>query len=127
MFDYYIDAFRHYADFEVRASRKAFWYFALWDIIIGFVLLLIHRDLVNLYSLVVLIPGFAITVRRLHDIGKSGWWILLGFIPVIGWIWLIILLAQEGIHKEHPHSSHHKESHHNTEKSHEGHKEKKEE
>ena len=50
----------------------------------------------SLYSLAVFIPSLAVGVRRLHDIDKSGWMILVGFIPVIGWIWLIILFATEG-------------------------------
>ena len=49
----------------------------------------------TLYALAVLIPGLAVTVRRLHDIGKSGWMILVGFIPIIGAIWLIILTVTD--------------------------------
>ena len=50
----------------------------------------------SLYGLALLIPTLAVSVRRLHDIGKSGWMILVGLIPVIGWIWLIVLYVQEG-------------------------------
>ena len=97
MFHYYIDAFKHYFDFQGRTGRKAFWYFVLWNFIISFVLSWISKDLANVYSLIVLIPSLAIGVRRLHDIGKSGWWILLSLIPIIGWIWLIILYLQRSI------------------------------
>ena len=96
MFDYYIDAFKHYFDFKGKTGRKAFWYFVLWNFIISLVLSWVSKDLANIYSLIVLIPSLAIGVRRLHDIGKSGWWILLALIPIIGWIWLIILYLQEG-------------------------------
>ncbi len=124
MFDYYIDAFKHYADFSGRTGRKAFWYFVLWNFIISLILSWISRDLANLYSLIVFIPSLAIGVRRLHDIGKSGWWILLGFIPIVGWIWLIILFAQKGIHEGYSHSTHHRESHHNSGEGRKEHKEK---
>jgi uncharacterized membrane protein YhaH (DUF805 family) len=50
----------------------------------------------NLYSLAVLVPSIAVGVRRMHDIGKSGWWLLISLIPLIGAIWLIVLLATEG-------------------------------
>jgi uncharacterized membrane protein YhaH (DUF805 family) len=48
-----------------------------------------------LYSLAAMIPGLAVSIRRLHDIGKSGWWLLIAFVPLIGGIWLIVLLATD--------------------------------
>jgi len=99
-FQYYLDAFRRAFDFRGRTSRKAYWYFVLYHIIITIILSLISHDLANLYGIIVLIPGFAATVRRLHDAGKSGWWVLISLIPVIGTIWLIILLLLPSKQKE---------------------------
>jgi len=96
-FQYYIDAFRHYFDFHGKTSKKAFWFFVLYHIIISLMLSFISEDLYNVYSLIVFIPSLAISVRRLHDIGKSGWWVLIGLIPIIGWIWLFILYLQDGV------------------------------
>jgi len=48
----------------------------------------------------VLVPGLAVCVRRLHDIGKSGWWVLIGLVPVIGGIWLLVLMCLDGEPKE---------------------------
>jgi uncharacterized membrane protein YhaH (DUF805 family) len=91
----------HYADFEGRARRKEYWMFFLFNVIIGFVIgglgALIKLPIIGtLYSLAVLIPGIAVGVRRLHDIDKSGWWLLVSFIPIVGWIWLLVLLATDG-------------------------------
>ena len=49
----------------------------------------------SLYALAVFIPGLAVAIRRLHDIGKTGWWILIALIPLVGWVWIIILLATD--------------------------------
>ena len=91
----------HYADFEGRARRKEYWMFLLINILIGVALGVIGyatgiKLLSNIYSVAVLVPGIAVAVRRLHDIGKSGWWMLIGIIPIIGAIWLIVLLATDG-------------------------------
>ena len=50
-----------------------------------------------LYALIVLIPGLAVAVRRLHDVGKSGWMILIAFVPIIGAIWLLVLMVTDGV------------------------------
>ena len=89
-----------YADFNGRARRSEYWYFVLFNIIVGFVLGLIFGMiklpwLSYVYSLAVLIPSLAVCVRRLHDIGKSGWFILIGLIPIIGGIWLLILFCKD--------------------------------
>lgn len=99
----FVDVFiRHYADFKGKISRKQFWLgylsyallmLALWliDFLIGtsFVFVLIG-------SLFLIVPGLAFVVRRLHDINKSGWWIFISFVPVIGYIWLFVLLIKKG-------------------------------
>ncbi len=104
--NYYLDVLKKYAEFTGRARRKEYWMFVLFNIIISIVLGRIDAMLgtVNslgvgyiggLYSLVVFIPGIAVGVRRLHDIGKSGWMLLVAFIPIVGVIWLIVLLATD--------------------------------
>jgi len=100
--NYYLAVLKKYAVFNGRAQRAEYWYFVLFNFIIGFVLSLLGgllghglNYLGNIYSLAVLVPGSAVAIRRLHDIGKSGWWLLLGLIPIIGWIWLIVLAATD--------------------------------
>lgn len=91
-----------YAKFDGRARRAEFWWFALANFIIGVVLSILGNAsglfsvIYWLYSLAVLIPGIAVGVRRLHDIDKSGWFLLLAFIPIIGAIILIIWAATDG-------------------------------
>lgn len=99
---YFVSVIRNkYADFNGRARRTEYWYFVLFNFLVatavGLVVGLIGLDWLSyIYSLALLVPGIAIGVRRLHDIGKSGWWLLISFIPLIGAIWLIILLVKEG-------------------------------
>ena len=81
---------KHYFDFNGVATRKEYWMFVLFNFIVAFVIgivaALIHvRAIGSLYSLVVLLPSLGIAVRRMHDIGKSGWWIL---VPLYN-IWLL--------------------------------------
>ena len=90
----------HYFDFNGRARRKEYWMFTLVNIIISValsvVLGLISEKLLpiaNLYSLAVLLPALGVTARRLHDINKSGWWMLIALIPIVG-LYLIYLLAR---------------------------------
>jgi len=97
----------HYADFNGRARRKEYWMFALFNFIIALVLSFIDGllgltitgagvgVLYMVYALIVLIPGIALSVRRLHDIGKSGWMLLVVFIPLIGAIWLLVLFVTD--------------------------------
>ncbi len=91
----------HYFDFNGRARRKEYWMFTLVNIIISValsvVLGLISEKLLpiaNLYSLAVLLPALGVTARRLHDINKSGWWMLIALIPIVG-LYLIYLLAKD--------------------------------
>ena len=87
----------HYFDFEGRSTVQQYWMFTLWGIIFSFVLDLVGLGLAStLLSLAILFPGLAIGARRLHDIGKSGWWQLLWLIPIIGWIILIVFLVTKG-------------------------------
>jgi len=105
--NWYLKVLRQYTDFNGRARRKEYWMFVLFNIIIGIVLAGVDMGmgtldtnsgfgvLSGLYSLAVFIPGLAVGVRRLHDIGKSGWMLLVGLIPLVGAIWLIILFATD--------------------------------
>lgn len=93
---------QHYADFTGRARRSEYWYFVLFNFIVsiliglslGVIAGLLNVPalvyLVHLWSLAVFIPSLAVSVRRLHDIGRSGWWLLLSLIPLVGAIILII-------------------------------------
>jgi uncharacterized membrane protein YhaH (DUF805 family) len=92
MFNYYLEAFKRYADFNGKSNRPEYWYFVLVNIIIS-ILVSIVAGMIKLpvlstiYSLAVLVPSLAAGVRRLHDTNKSGWWIL---VPLYN----IYLLAQ---------------------------------
>ncbi|MDE5906605.1 MAG: DUF805 domain-containing protein [Alistipes sp.] len=90
----------HYADFKSRARRQEFWMYMLVNFVISVVLgiigSLIHFTLLgSIYSLAVLVPTLSVGVRRLHDMGKSGWWYLICLVPVLGAIYLIYLWCQD--------------------------------
>jgi uncharacterized membrane protein YhaH (DUF805 family) len=53
-----------------------------------------------IYAIAVILPGFAVSIRRLHDVGKSGWFILISLIPIVGAIWLFVLMCTEGVSEE---------------------------
>ncbi len=98
---YYLEVLKKYVEFKGRAARPEYWYFFLFNIIAVAVLSVIDNlfnitFLTTIYSLAVLLPGIGVGVRRMHDIGKSGWWLLIAIIPILGWIWVIVLLAKEG-------------------------------
>ncbi len=100
---YFVDVLKNqYANFNGRAIRSQFWYFVLFSFIISFVLgivddMLFGRQILSMiFNLAVLIPSIAIAVRRLHDLGKTGWWYLLIFVPLIGTIVLIVWFCMKG-------------------------------
>lgn len=99
--EWYLAVLKKYAQFDGRARRKEFWMFVLFNLIIAIALgilgSIIHllAFLSPLYSLAVLIPGIAVGARRLHDTGRTGWWLLIGFIPVVGAIVLIVFGVQD--------------------------------
>jgi uncharacterized membrane protein YhaH (DUF805 family) len=96
--------FSKYATFEGRARRSEYWWFVLFNIIVSIVLAIITPGehgmggglLNTIWSLATLLPAIAVGARRLHDIDRSGWWLLIGFIPVIGAIVLIVFFATKG-------------------------------
>lgn len=118
--DWYIGCLRKYADFSGRARRKEYWMFALVNFIIFCVavfLILIAGGaeynaqgwmagqtgasplaaflyiVLSLYWVAIIVPALAVSVRRLHDIGKSGWWWFIQFVPAIGGIWFFVLMV----------------------------------
>ncbi len=101
--NYYIDAWKNYVNFEGRTRRKAFWMFVLFNFIVTVILSVIDglvfgqnaSVLTGLYNLAILLPSIAIGIRRLHDIGKTGWWLLISFIPCIGTIVLIVFACTD--------------------------------
>lgn len=100
--EWYLKALRQYADFEGRARRKEYWMFSLFNLIFA-CLIIVGTGLIGnlgiilflLYGVGTLIPSIAVSVRRLHDVGKSGWMNLVAFIPMVGSIWLLVLLATD--------------------------------
>lgn len=90
----YVNVLKKYTVFTGRARREEFWLFALVSFVISFVLSFLG-PLGFLYSLGVMVPCLALGARRLHDTGRSGWWQLLGFIPLVGAIVLIIFAVQD--------------------------------
>jgi uncharacterized membrane protein YhaH (DUF805 family) len=93
--------FSNYVNFSSRACRSEYWYWILFIIIADVVAAIIDQVLgmqlvTGLFGVATLIPNIAIAIRRLHDLDRTGWWILLGFIPLIGWIILLIWYITKG-------------------------------
>ena len=110
---WYLKVLNNYVTFEGRARREEYWMFILFHIIflitamvLDNVLGLTLADEIGygyiylIYSLGLLLPGLAVAVRRLHDVGKSGWFILIALIPLIGSIWLLVLYCTDSEHGE---------------------------
>ncbi len=130
--NWYIKVLNNYAVFSGRARRKEYWMFFLFNFIFGLVASLIDLSiglltftvfgvglLTILYGLAVLVPGLAVAVRRLHDVGKSGWYYLIVLIPIAGAIWFLVLTctdSQAGDNKYGPNPKEEKESGNNEEK-----------
>lgn len=118
---WYLKVLRQYADFSGRARRTEYWMFTLVSIVISLGLALIDSFVIGssvfdgigileaIYVLATLVPSLAVGARRLHDTGRTGWWQLIVFVPVIGWIVLIALLAIEGTHGANQHGANPKE------------------
>lgn len=104
--NYYLSVLKKYAVFSGRARRAEYWYFFLFNMIIGIVLGMIGvvigsgaetiiGTLGGIYSLAVLIPSIAVSVRRLHDTNHSGWWFLISLLPLIGAIVLLVFMVSD--------------------------------
>jgi uncharacterized membrane protein YhaH (DUF805 family) len=91
-----------YVDFQGRAMRSEFWWFALFNIIVQVVTTFIDHGVINypilstIATLALILPGIAVSVRRLHDTDRSGWWLLIGLIPLIGAILLLVWYCTKG-------------------------------
>ncbi len=93
---------QNYCNFSGRASRSEFWWFSLFTFILAAIIGIVfcwNEDVLNivtgLVNLALLLPSLGLAVRRLHDIDKSGWWIFISLIPVIGWILLIVWYCKD--------------------------------
>ena len=98
----YIIVLKQFSDFKTRTRRKEFWMFTLFSAIISGILTFFAETGLfgGIYSLLILVPSLAVGVRRLHDVGKSGWMLLIALIPLIGAIWLVILFCKDSQPKE---------------------------
>jgi uncharacterized membrane protein YhaH (DUF805 family) len=104
---WYLAVLKKYAVFSGRARRKEYWFFLLFNLIflavatiLDSVLKLNFKGLpygwiYTIYALAVIIPSLAVAIRRLHDVGKSGWWLLIALVPLIGAIWLLVLYVRD--------------------------------
>ena len=105
---WYLAVLKNYGGFDGRARRKEYWMFTLFHIFFLIIAMILdnvlgiaiegigYGPIYILYVLAILIPALAVSVRRLHDIGKSGWMILIALIPIVGAIWLLVLMASDG-------------------------------
>jgi uncharacterized membrane protein YhaH (DUF805 family) len=109
--DWMLMPLRRYAEFSGRSQRKEYWMFFLFQVIVVVVLGIIegmlgltgmvagaYGPLTMLFWLAVLIPGIAVGIRRLHDTDRSGWWLLLAFVPLVGAIVLLVFFVSDGTH-----------------------------
>ena len=102
---WYLKALKNYAGFRGRAGRKEYWFFTLFSFLVTIALVILDLIIFELssgtlfgmfagaYSLGVFIPTLAVAFRRLHDTGKSGWWLLINFVPVIGILITVVLFV----------------------------------
>ncbi len=102
---YYVGTLKRYVDFNGRARRREFWMFFLANFVVSMGINILGSAVMNasaaqlpgaIYSLAVLLPALSIGARRLHDTGKSGWWLLIALVPLVGAILLIVFWATEG-------------------------------
>lgn len=104
----YLQVLKKYAEFKGRSSRKEYWYFQIIQLLI--IIFLVYWDsrlnmldleagfgtLSGLYIVATLVPSLAVTVRRLHDISRSGWWFFISLVPLVGPIILLVMMLMAG-------------------------------
>ncbi|WBQ02291.1 DUF805 domain-containing protein [Kribbella sp. CA-293567] len=106
---WFTDVIKKYAVFSGRARRKEFWMFVLFSTIISIIIGIVDRllglnygandsngVLGTIYTLAILLPSIGVAIRRMHDTGRSGWWVLINLVPCVGFIVFIVFAAQEG-------------------------------
>lgn len=99
--EWYLGVLKQYAVFRGRARRKEYWMFILFNILVALALAVVgaligNMLLSHLYSLAVLVPGLAVAVRRLHDTNRSGWWLLINLIPLVGVLAFLYFMVCDG-------------------------------
>ena len=87
--------FKNYVNFHGRSRRSEYWWVFLFNMIVSSVLTAALPEIAGIWSLAIAIPSLALAVRRLHDIGKSGWWYLLILVPLVGGIILLIWFCKD--------------------------------
>ena len=90
----YINFWKNYVNFSGRSTRREFWLPVLFNFVISGVLAIISTALGEVFALIVLIPNIANQIRRMHDINKSGWNLLLALIPLVGWIIVLVYFCR---------------------------------
>lgn len=108
--NWYVEVLKKYAVFNGRARRKEYWMFTLFSVIVSIVLAIVDgligtQALELIYGLATLLPTLGVTVRRLHDTDRTGWWILIGLIPLVGLIVMLVFLATEGTSGQNKHGA----------------------
>ena len=101
MLNYYTGVLKNYVGFQGRARRAEYWQYFLVNFIITVVLEVLAAAisfpaLVYIFEVAVLLPSLAVGVRRLHDTDRTGWWILIALIPIVGWIVFLVFACSEG-------------------------------
>jgi uncharacterized membrane protein YhaH (DUF805 family) len=105
--DWYMKVMKNYVGFSGRARRREYWMFTLFNLIAAILIAVIDNVLGTttatglgmlglLYALLVFLPSLAVCVRRLHDTGRSGWWVLIALIPLLGAIVLLVFMVLDG-------------------------------
>lgn len=105
---WYIEALRKYGTVRGRSRRREYWTFVLVNVLVfvvftaiqgarlGVTVNLILAVVETLFFLAILVPSLTVAIRRLHDTGRSGWWLLIGLVPIIGQIFLLVLFLLDG-------------------------------
>lgn len=103
MLYWYIDMWKNATNFDGRSRRKAYWMVVLVNFVITFIMAALSLFfwiidvIMTIYCIALILPGISLGIRRLHDIGKSGWWLLIGFVPIIGSVVLLIFYCMDSV------------------------------